>query len=66
MKVALLASGPFAIPLLEALHQGGADFELQRAISRPDRPAGRGRKPRLNPVKARALELGVDCLIPKI
>ena len=66
MKVALLASGPFAIPVLDVLHQGGADFELHRVVSRPDRPAGRGRKQRPNPVKARALELGVDCFIPKI
>ncbi len=65
MKVALLASGPFAIPVLDVLHQGGADFELHRVVSRPDRPAGRGRKQRPNPVKARALELGVDCRTPE-
>ena len=64
MKVALLASGPFAIPALEALHAGGPDFELCDVISRPDRPAGRGRQLRPNPVKSRALELGLDCRTP--
>lgn len=64
MKVALLASGPFAVPALEALHSGGPDFELCDVISRPDRPAGRGRKLRPNPVKTRALELGRDCWTP--
>jgi len=64
MKVALLASGPFAIPALEALHEGGPDFELRAVISRPDRPAGRGRQLRPNPVKSRAIELGIDCLTP--
>ena len=54
MKVALLASGPFAIPALELLDAGGEAFELCRVVCRPGRPAGRGRRLRENPVQARA------------
>lgn len=64
MNAALLASGSFAIPALEVLHEGGAGFELCRVICRPGRPAGRGRRLRENPVETRAQELGVTCLSP--
>lgn len=64
MKVALLASGPFAIPALELLDAGGEAFELCRVVCRPGRPAGRGRRLRENPVQARAQELGISCLSP--
>ena len=64
MKVVLLASGPFAVPALDLLHAGGSSFELCGVVCRPARPAGRGRKTRENPVKARAQELGITCLTP--
>ena len=64
MKVAFLASGPFAIPALEILHRGGSGFELCRVVCRPARPAGRGRRVRENPVETLAQELGVACQSP--
>lgn len=52
----------FALPGLERLAEG--DFELAAVITRPDRPAGRGRKPAPPPVKIRGRELGLRILQP--
>ncbi|HEX5011299.1 MAG TPA: methionyl-tRNA formyltransferase [Planctomycetota bacterium] len=56
MRVTLLASADFAIPVLEALVASGHEVALG---TQPARPAGRGQKPRPTPVAARALELGL-------
>jgi len=56
MRVTLLASADFAIPVLEALVASGHEVALG---SQPARPAGRGQKSRATPVAARAAELGL-------
>src|SRR5262249_11264351 len=56
MRVTLLASADFAIPVLEALVASGHEVALG---SQPARPAGRGQKSRATPVAARASELGL-------
>jgi len=65
MKIAFFGSGPFAVRTLEALVEACERFPLVRVVSRPDRPAARGRELRMMPVRARALELGVDCVAPE-
>ncbi len=56
MKVTLLASSEFAIPVLEALISSGHEAALG---TQPARPAGRGRRPQPTPVAARAAEFGL-------
>ena len=65
MKVVFLGSGPFGIPALEALHRLASRFPLLAVVTRPDRPAHRGRELRPTPVRERAGELGVACLVPE-
>jgi len=65
VKVVFLGSGPFAIPVLERLHAAGKDAQLVRVVSRPDRPARRGRALTPTPVRARAQELDVRCDVPE-
>jgi len=51
-----------AVPSLEALF--GSSHEVVAVLTRPDAPAGRGRSLVASPVKARALELGLEVLTP--
>lgn len=60
-RVVFLGTGPFALPILEALH---AECDLLAVVTRPDRPRGRGLRPGPTPVKERAGELGVEVLQP--
>ncbi len=57
LRLVLLATSEFAIPTLQAL-QGGPD-QLLAVFTRPDRPAGRGRRLRGSPVKLAAQALGL-------
>jgi len=57
MRLLLLGTGEFAVPALRAL--GAAGHEIVRAVSQPDRPAGRGRVIQPTPVHAAAAELGI-------
>lgn len=60
-QVVFLGSGPFAVPILERL----ARLESQlHVITRPDRPAGRGRKLVTTPVGKRAIALGLHVEAP--
>jgi len=52
----------FSVPVLDALI--GAGHEIAAVYCQPPRPAGRGKKERLTPVHARALELGLDVRHP--
>jgi methionyl-tRNA formyltransferase len=68
-SVVFFGSGPFAVPILDAL-EGAASNALEPPvavtliITTPDRPAGRGARPRATPVAARARELGLPLVQP--
>ncbi len=57
MRVVFLGTGEFACPALRALVDAG--HQVLRAVSQPDRPAGRGRVLRPSFVHALADELGI-------
>jgi len=56
-RVVLMGSDAITVPLLELLHRH-ADVELAGVLSQPDRPHGRGKKLRPNPLAERAEALG--------
>ncbi len=60
MKIVFFGTAPFAIPSLEAVAS-----VTSLVIAQPDRPAGRGLKTVMTPVKARALELGLPVETPE-
>ena len=62
MRVVFMGTPTFAVATLDALHARGHD--VASVFTQPDRPAGRGRKLSPPPVKARALELGLEVLQP--
>jgi len=53
----------FSVGALDALVEAGHRVSL--VFTQPDRPAGRGGKLRASPVKARAIELGIEVCQPK-
>ncbi|MEM7282832.1 MAG: methionyl-tRNA formyltransferase [Pseudomonadota bacterium] len=61
-KIVFAGTPDFAVPSLQALVD--AQYDVVGVYSQPDRPAGRGRKLRLSPVKQRALELGLEIFQP--
>lgn len=52
----------FAVPSLEALHNGG--YEIAAVVTAPDKPAGRGQTPKASPVKQCAIKNGMPVLQP--
>ncbi|MGI5882465.1 MAG: methionyl-tRNA formyltransferase [Dethiobacteria bacterium] len=58
-----LGTAPFALPSLRMLLDRG--FDLAGIITRPDRPAGRGKKITFPPVKETALEYNLDIFQPR-
>ncbi len=62
MKVVLAGTPEVALPSLDAI--AASDHELVGVVTRPDAPAGRGRRLVASPVAARAEELGVPVLKP--
>ena len=63
MRVLFWGTPEFGLPSLKALR--GAGHDIAGVVTNPDRPAGRGRRPRTSPVKAWALEAGVPVLQPE-
>lgn len=57
MRIAAAATGSFGADLLERL---AADFEVVQLFTRPDKPAGRGRRVAAPPAKEVAERLGID------
>ena len=55
-RIAFAGTPEFAVPALDAVAESG--HTLVGVWTQPDRRAGRGRRPRPSPVKARALEIG--------
>lgn len=62
MKIIFMGTPEFALPGLETLYNRG--IEIAGVVTRPDRPAGRGREPTPPPVKVRAQSLGLDIRQP--
>ncbi len=63
MRLVFMGTPDFAVPSLERLEQGPHD--LAGVVSRPDRPAGRGRKMASPPVKAAARRMGLPVAQPE-
>jgi methionyl-tRNA formyltransferase len=63
MKILFWGTPAFAIPSLRALDDEG--FAVVGVVTRPDRPAGRGRRLAPSPVKLVALEQGFPLLMPE-
>ena len=63
VRIVFMGTPAFALPSLRALHQKG--FNIQAVVTQPDRPRGRGRRPRPSPVKELAQSLGLVVLQPE-
>lgn len=63
MRVVFAGTPQAALPSLDAIAQSSHD--LVGVITRPDAPAGRGRRLEPSPVKVRAEELGLPVLTPR-
>ena len=62
MRVVFCGTAAFAVPSLHALAQRHA---VALVVTQQDRPAGRGRKPQMPPVKQAALERGLAVSQPR-
>lgn len=62
MDIVFMGTPEFAVPSLEALHEKGHNISL--VITQKDRPRGRGKKVQPTPIKAKALELGLEVYQP--
>jgi methionyl-tRNA formyltransferase len=63
LRIVFMGTPDFAVPALEALHEIGHD--VLAAVTRPDRPKGRGRRLFPPPVKTAAVALGIDVFQPQ-
>src|SRR6267378_7845544 len=63
MRVAFAGTAPFAAVALEAILQAGHTVPL--VLTQPDRPAGRGLKPRASAVSELASRRGLPLLSPR-
>ena len=62
MRILFWGTPYFAVPSLRALANDGV--EIVGVVTQPDRPAGRGRRVKMSPVKEEALALGHEVLAP--
>ncbi|MBI4618203.1 MAG: methionyl-tRNA formyltransferase [Planctomycetes bacterium] len=62
MKLVFAGTPDFAVPSLERL---AGEHRIAAAVTRPDRPAGRGRRVRPAPVAEAAGRLGIPVLLPE-
>ena len=63
MRILFWGTPEFAVPSLRALGEEGHD--IVGVVTRPDRPAGRGRKPRASAIKQEALDENFEILEPE-
>ncbi len=63
MRVVFAGTPEVAVPSLEAIH--ASPHEVIAVVTRPDAPAGRGRKLLPSPVAVKAEELGIPVLKPE-
>ncbi len=62
-KIVFFGTPEFAVPTLKEILASGREVPL--VVTQPDRPAGRGRRMKVPPVKAYALEQGLTILQPE-
>ena len=62
MRIIFMGTPEFAVPPLRAMAEGGYDVIL--AVTQPDRARDRGKKIQPTPVKAAALEYGIEVVQP--
>lgn len=62
MRLVVAGTPEVALPSLDALRS--SEHEVCAVVTRPDAPSGRGRTRHPSPVKARALEQGLEVLTP--
>ena len=62
MKIVFMGTPEFAVEPLRALWEAG--HEICAVVTQPDKPKGRGKTLRVTPVKAFALEKGIQVLQP--
>jgi methionyl-tRNA formyltransferase len=62
LRLGFAGTPQFSVPALDSL--AGSEHAVCAVFTKPDRPAGRGRRVQVSPVKARALELGLKVLEP--
>ncbi len=63
-KLGFLGSDEIAIPFLSNLMEQSNRFQLVGVLTQPDRPAGRGRNLRPNPIKEWTMQHGLPCRDP--
>ncbi|MFH1141610.1 MAG: methionyl-tRNA formyltransferase [Chloroflexota bacterium] len=63
MRAVFMGTPDFALPVLESLLSGGC--QVAGVYTRPDQPAGRGRRPAPPPVKTYALSRGLPVFQPR-
>ncbi len=63
MRIIFMGTPEFALPGLEELAERG--ITISAVITRPDQPAGRGRKTRPSPIKKMAMNRGLNVLQPE-
>lgn len=63
IRIVYAGTPDFSVPALSALVQ--SDHEVVAVYTQPDRPAGRGREPRLSPVKLKAMQHGIPVFQPE-
>jgi len=63
MRLVFAGTADFAVPSLAALARAG--HVIAEVLTQPDRPAGRGRRPRPSPVRRAAEELGLEVATPE-
>jgi methionyl-tRNA formyltransferase len=62
MRIIFMGTPAFAVPSLEILVENG--YEVVAVITAPDKPAGRGQKLQMSPVKEYALQKNIPVLQP--
>ena len=63
LRIVFMGTPDFAVPSLDILLKEG--YEVVAVITAPDKPAGRGKKMRMSPVKTYAMEKGLKVLQPE-
>ncbi|HEU5344359.1 MAG TPA: methionyl-tRNA formyltransferase [Ktedonobacterales bacterium] len=70
-RIVYMGTPDFAVPTLRTLVERAHDdriwpagLEVVSVVTRPDKPAGRGRQLAISPVKQLALEAGLPCMQP--